>query len=216
MITDDERTRAELVDAYGIREARVRVVPLGTTATFDKPLLRQKPERRYVIYAGNHRPHKDLPTLFAAWHALAPGTACDLYVTGRDDFGDGLDRYRRDDARIVVLGDVSEEQLAAYYADAAAYVHPALSEGFGLPMLEAMRTGTPVIATETSVPTVLRPHALTFRPGDTVALRDLLAASLVPSPARAARVAAGRMAARALTWERTARAPVDIYREALE
>lgn len=215
VITDDPRTAADLQALLGVAAERIRVIPLGVEAGFGDDAVPFAPPRPYVFYAGNHRPHKDLGTLFAAWHALPPGAAADVYVTGADDFGAALEAYRRDDAEIVVLGDVTRERLAGLYRGAAAYVHPALLEGFGLPILEAAWCGTPVVAARSSVPAPLRDCVLTFEPGDAAGLRALLERVLLAPGETAARAAVAQSAARRLTWERTASSTVAVYRELL-
>ena len=214
VITDDERTRALLIDAFRLQPARVRVIALGATAFAAAPAAAPR-ARPYLLYAGNHRPHKDLPTLFAAWHALPAGSGVDLVLTGRDDFNGSLERYRRDDARIDVIGDVPEVVLAALYAGALAYVHPALSEGFGLPMLEAMLAGAPVIASENAIPRVLHAHAVTYPAGDSSALRAALERALVRSTEDDLRLGAARRVAQTLTWERCAQATIGVYRDVM-
>jgi len=102
--------------------------------------------------------------------------------------------------------------IAGYYA-ATAYVHPALAEGFGLPMLEATIAGTPVVASASAVPAIVTPYASTFAPHDTLALRAILTDLAVnPAPYRR-RAAEGRAALRAYTWDRFAAGTAAVYRE---
>lgn len=215
VVVPDGGTRDDLVRILRVAPERIRVVPLGVEEGFGDDATPAANGRPYFLYAGNHRPHKDLATLFTAWHELPSGSGIDLYVTGDDDFGGRLDGYARGDGRIVCLGDVPRAELAKLYRGARAYVHPALLEGFGLPLLEAMWVGTPVIASAASVPEPLRAHALTFPPGNADALRRLLTRALFEPGELARRGTASRGAARALTWDRCARATADVYRELL-
>ncbi len=114
------------------------------------------------------------------------------------------------------LADVSTEQLIAYYAGAQALVQPAWREGFGLPMLEAMAAGCPVIACDEAVPAPLERAALTFRPGNVTELRAKLELLSSDEGLRLRAINLGREAARELTWDRCARATADVYREVLE
>jgi glycosyltransferase involved in cell wall biosynthesis len=215
VITDDARTIGDLERYLGVDPARVRVIPLGADDRYYAPVQPFASGRPYILYAGNHRPHKDLPTLFEAWAGLPGEVALDLYVTGVDDFGD-TSRYARPDGRIVTLGDVSSEELAAYYAGARALVHPALCEGFGLPMLEAMAVGCPVIACEDAVPGILRDVTLTFAPRDAQGARAAIL-RVLGDDALARRLAAdGKARAHMLTWDRCAAATAQVYREILE
>lgn len=210
VITDDERTVADLQRFLGIDPAKVRVIPLGADDAFFRPAVPFAAPRPYIMYAGNHRPHKDLATLFAAWAALPEDLELDLYVTGSSDAGE---RYARANGRIRMLGEVSTTELAGYYASAIALVHPALCEGFGLPMLEAMAAGCPVIACEDAVPGVLRSAALTFPPRGAEQARAHIAALAMDPARRAARIDAGRTLASAFTWDRCAERTAQVYRE---
>lgn len=218
VITDDERTIGDLREFLGVDPRKVRVVPLGVDERFlNAGTAERVPSpRRYFLYAGNHRRHKDLPTLFAAWSALGDETPIDLYVTGPDDFGGELQRRRTPSRAIVALGDVSAAQLAGYYAGALALVTPALREGFGLPMLEAMASGCPVIACESAVPRVLAPAALTFAASDRERLAARMRSVASDEGLRDRLVKLGLEIARSLTWDRCAQATADVYREVLE
>lgn len=216
VITDDDRTVDDLVAFLGVKRAKVRVIPLGVSETFRRPVVPYAGARPYVLYVGNHRAHKDLPTLFEAWSDLPESWQVDLYVTGPDDFGGELQRRSRLSRAIVALGDVATERLAAYYAGARALVQPALREGFGLPMLEAMAAGCPVVACEDAVPRPLAPAALTFGAHDASALRSKLELLLGDEGVRLRTINLGQEVARELTWDRCARATADVYREVLE
>ncbi|TAM58865.1 glycosyltransferase family 1 protein [bacterium] len=224
IVTDDEATVETLERLLGARRERVAVIPLAVDDAMLE--LAQRPsageaerlrslgigERPYLFYAGNHRKHKNLATLFEAWQGLP----CDLVITGADDVPGGLEQYTRGDARALAVGNVDRSLLAALYRRAAAYVHPALVEGFGLPMVEAMAFGTPVVASERSVPGPLREAALTFSALDARELRRQAERALRDVPLREALRARGLAAARQLTWERTAEATAALYRTVLQ
>ena len=216
IITDDARTVDDLAELLGVDRAKVRVIPLGIAESFLEPVEPFAGERPFLLYVGNHREHKDLATLFDAWSALAERWNVDLYVTGPDDFGGALQRRSTPARTIVALGDVPAERLVSYYAGARALVQPALREGFGLPMLEAMAAGCPVIACRDAVPRPLEEAARTFPARDSGALRVELETLLSDEGARARAINSGREAARRLTWDRCARATADVYREVLE
>ncbi len=213
VLTDDAATVELLARYLRVDPARVRVVPLGVEAPEPLPPAIVRP-RPYFFYAGNHRPHKDLPTLVRAWAALPDRCAADLLLTGPDEPDWG--RTRRPAGEIVFLGDRSASEVWRFQRGAAAYVHPALREGFGLPLLEALRVGTPVLAAEPAVPAVLRPYVHAFPAGDAAALGALLVRALDEGGALRAEAARARDATTYLTWERTARATAAVYRELLE
>jgi glycosyltransferase involved in cell wall biosynthesis len=211
VLTDDERTVADLERFLGVPPRKVAVIPLGADDRFALPLDAAPPATPYFLYVGNHRPHKDLATLFAAWERLDPALDVDLLVTGGDDLPPG-ERPARARGELRFLGEVDSARLAGLYRNATALVHPALCEGFGLPMLEAASVGCAVIACDDAVPSVLRPYVETFSPRDVGTLVDLMARALASPTARDD----ARRFARSLTWNRCAERTAEVYREVLE
>lgn len=209
VITDDEMTVGLLERFLRVNPARVSVIPLGCDAPPRLGPRRTMRPRPYILYAGNHRPHKNLATLYAAWSGLGSGFPLDLVLTGHPCVSD---LPTREGSEVVVLGDVPDEELADWYAGALAYVHPALREGFGLPMLEAMRAGTLVIAAENSLPRRLAPYARSFPATDVSELRAALSELLADPGGARARGEIGRAGTAELTWERVARATAEVYR----
>jgi glycosyltransferase involved in cell wall biosynthesis len=209
VITDDEATVDDLERFLGVKPQRVRVIPLGSdlAPSAVEPVPHPRP---YLLYVTNRRPHKNIATLVRAWESLPAERAIDLVLSGEDD---GSVRGARANGMIVHLGHRPASELSRWYAGAAAYVHPALREGFGLPMLEAMRCGAPVVAARSALPRVLRAHAFGVDPRDALAFRAALLEVLDDPPAAAARADAARAATRELTWERTAAATAAVYRE---
>lgn len=212
LLMSDERTADACVALLGVPRERCRIVPLGYDPAVFAGAERREPRRPFIMYAGNHRPHKNLAALYEAWAGLPEAVELDLVVTGeRDEVA--LARYRRTASELRFAGSLSDAHLAAGYRAATAYVHPALAEGFGLPMLEATIAATPVIASSTAVPSIVAPYATTFAPHDALALRAALT-DLVANPAPYRRRAAeGRDALRAYTWDRFAAATAVVYRE---
>jgi alpha-1,3-rhamnosyl/mannosyltransferase len=225
VITDDERTVEDLERFLGVNPRKVRVIPLGVDPVIlsSPPVTLSTPDvilslskgRPYFLYVGNHRRHKNLRTLLAAWQALPERCDVDLLFTGPDDFDGELQRASSGRRRAEALGDVPLDRLAELYRDARALVHPALREGFGLPLLEAMASGTPVVASADAIPRVLEPAALSFPAEDVAALTARLLEVLDDEGLRDRLVNEGRMLARHLTWDRCARATADVYREVL-
>jgi len=212
----DERNAEDLQRFFRIDRARCRVVPLGYDPTLlDAAASDERAQRPYLFYAGNHLPHKNLPVLLAAFAALPAALELDLYLTGPDDFPGGLARYARAGGAVVALGEVSQAELGRLYRGALAYVQPSLFEGFGISMLEAGVVGTPLIAADTAVPSVLQGVAQTFPARDARALHALLVA--LASAPQAARDRASEVAPRlrAYTWDRFSSATAAVYREVL-
>ncbi|MBC8167001.1 MAG: glycosyltransferase family 4 protein, partial [Bryobacteraceae bacterium] len=144
LITGTEAVRRQIVQLFGVSPARVVVVPDAPASK----LLRVEaapPERPYFLFVGTVEPRKNVPALIAAWRVLRQRYEVDLIVAGR----------RRDDGPAIpvepgltYLGEVSDQELAGLHSGATALVYPSLYEGFGLPVLEAMKCGTPVITSK--------------------------------------------------------------------
>jgi len=211
VVTDDERTIEDLERFLGVPPRKVRVIALGVDVRFALPAARGGERRPYFLYVGNHKPHKDLATLYAAWERLDRELEVDLLVTGFDDVTPA-ERPSRERGVLRFLGDVDQDRLAELYGGAAALVHPALCEGFGLPMLEAATVGSAVIACSDAVPSILRPYVDTFPARDVDALVALMEHKLVSGGAGDA----ARNFARTLTWERCAERTAEVYREVVE
>lgn len=230
LVMGDERTRTDCERYLGVRPERCRIVPLGydpallddaspeRSARLDEtaraaatPLVSEQP---FLLYAGNHKPHKNMATLFAAWAAIAPQRTIDLRVTGSGDAG-LAERFTRARGRLIFTGHLSPADLRRHYRAALAYVHPALAEGFGIPMLEAAVVATPVIASTGAIPAIVEPFAATFDAHDAGGLTTILD-ELVRDPAPfAARAAEGARVLRAYTWDRFAAGTAAVYREVI-
>jgi glycosyltransferase involved in cell wall biosynthesis len=212
LLMSDERTVAACERYLRVPASRCRIVPLGYDPALLAPVAPVAAPRPFVFYAGNHRPHKNLTLLYETWTQLPDALALDLVLTGDPDPA-VLARYRRRGGELRFTGMLSDIELAAMYRAAAAYVHPALAEGFGLPMLEATVLGTPVIASATALPSLLAPYAVTFAPHDALALRAALTDIAADPGPRRRRAAEGSVAMRAYTWDRFAAATAAVYRE---
>jgi glycosyltransferase involved in cell wall biosynthesis len=212
LLMSDERTADACVKLIGVPREVCRIVPLGYDPAQFVAAETRPAARPFILYAGNHRPHKNLNVLYDAWVSLPEAVMLDLVITGPDDPA-ARARYRRPGNELRFAGLLSAEDLVAAYRTASAYVHPALVEGFGLPMLEATVVGTPVIASTSALPSILAPFAATFGPHDMLALRATLTdLAANPAPYRR-RAAEGSVAMRAYTWDRFAAATAAVYRE---
>lgn len=216
LVMGDERTAEQCERYLGVSRDRCRVTPLGYDPYLAAATSAERGARPFFLYSGNLRPHKNVATLIAAWSSLPEEVDVDLYITGTDAAASHFARFERGNRKLVELGTVSEERLWRLYRGALAYVHPALAEGFGLPMLEAMAVGTPVIAARECVSSVVRGDAALFDARDTKALRALLADAARGSPVWRERAARGKERVRPYTWERFAMSTVEVYREILE
>lgn len=173
--------------------------------------------RPFLLFLSTVQPRKNLERIVAAFEQL-DDPELHLVVAGRSGWlSEPIDRRLRESPghdRIVRLGYVDDELVPALYAGAAAFVHPALYEGFGLGILEAMASGTPVVTSDgSSMPEVAGDAATLVDPHDVRSIRDGIAATLDPNR-RADLVQRGLRRAALFTWERTARLTLDVIAEA--
>ncbi len=200
---------------YGVDPARIDIVPLGIDARFRPPSAaaladlrtRLRLPDRYVLTIGTPRGHKRLAALAAAW----PATATLALV--RAGFGGAL---RSDGTGVRDLGAIADVDLPALYGGASAFVCASRYEGFGLPPLEAMACGAPVVYADHSSLTEVLGDAAWRCPADDVAALAEAARQIADDAALAASWRARGLAhAAGFTWLRSARALLASYARAL-
>jgi glycosyltransferase involved in cell wall biosynthesis len=178
------------------------------------------PKWPYILALGTVEPRKDLPTLVKAFDLVAKKfPELHLMLAGPKGWGDAEARLQSAISacsakeRITRLGYVSERARVELLRTARVLAYPSLYEGFGLPPLEAMAAGVPVVATRAgSIPEVLGDAALLCEPGDVEALAECIEEVLEASePARAALVERGKERAKFFTWEKTASRMIELY-----
>ncbi|HET6917724.1 MAG TPA: glycosyltransferase family 1 protein [Acidimicrobiales bacterium] len=223
LIAVSEHTREALVRALRIEPARVAVTyeaadPPGAVDPDETVLTRRGLDAPYYLYVGAAYPYKNLDRLIDAF-ASADGEHKLVLAGDHEDFGPAL-RQRAAAAgvadRVVFPGRVSEAELAALYGNALAYVFVSFSEGFGLPGLEAMRFGVPVVAARAgSLPEVYGDAAMYCDPHDVDSIAEALTAIASDERLRAQLVAEGHRRAERFSWSRTAAQTLAVYREAV-
>jgi glycosyltransferase involved in cell wall biosynthesis len=212
VLTGSEWTKRDLVERYRVREDKVVVTPYGVDPAF-RPAGWSHDAAPYALFVGGLEPRKNLA---AALEALAlTDRGLRLVVAGptkrgRDDARRAIARLGLEE-RVELRGHVTRKELAALYRGASCLVFPSRYEGFGLPVLEAMASGTPVVATTgSSVPEVAGDAAVLVAPGDPTALAGGIERALAD---RQHLRAAGLARARSFSWAETARLTLDVYRE---
>lgn len=213
VVCPSRATATDLVGA-GVPADRVRVVPWGVD-----PRVATRPEvarvrrawgldRPYVLWTGTIEPRKNLPTLLEAFHRLALADT-DLVLVGPQGWHDALPPFPPTRGRVHRLGLVPATDLPALYAGADAFCYPSLMEGFGLPVLEAMAQGTPVVTSAgTATEELVGSGGMAVDPTSVVAVTEAMAWVLehrdeLEAPARAQ--------ASKYSWETTARRLGEIY-----
>ena len=232
IVTVSDAARRDLIAWFGLAEDRVRVVTEGPSEAFrpipagpesDAVLTRYQidPARRFLLYVGGLSPHKNLPRLIEAF-ARAADHATDLVLVG--DMGDvfhthvpelyaAVNRSHIPD-RVKFTGFVPDADLAHLYGRAYALVQPSLMEGFGLPPVEAMACGTPVLASRAgSLPEVIGDAGTFFDPRDVDSIADTIRSFLGDADGRARLASRALERARRFTWAAAARAILECFDE---
>lgn len=216
-------TAAEL-EVAGFEPARLRIVPWGvhraevTPAELSAVRRHHRLSDRYVLFTGTVEPRKNLAGLVDAFASIArsqPGV--DLVLIGPDGWNEDLAaRLRRAglSQRAKALGFVSEADKWALYAGATVFCYPSQREGFGLPVLEAMAQGAPVVTSAgTATEEVAGAAGLLVEPGDTRAIAAALSRLLDDAHLAAELGRRGRERAATFTWEAAAAATAAVYAE---
>jgi alpha-1,3-rhamnosyl/mannosyltransferase len=214
VLTVSEWTRADIVDRYGLEPERVVVTGGGLDPAFGH--TGGRPDRPpYLLFVGALQPRKGpvvaleaLARLPSELHLVMVGPA----KRGLDEVRRAIDRLGLR-SRVELTGYVSQKELAGLYRGAACMLFPSRYEGFGLPVLEAMASGTPVVATTAgAIPEVAGRAAVLVAPGDAEALADGVHQALAN---REQLVVAGLDRARSFPWGQVADRTLGIYRELL-
>lgn len=222
-----EATRREFLTRYPLDPARVTAVPLAADSQF-KPQsetavasLWQKMNlpKRYVLYLGINKPHKNLKRLVKAWKLVTqklPDTPPLLIAGAWDERYEGVKAAVARQSlnhHVQFIGRVADTDLPALYSGATLFVFPSLVEGFGLPVLEAMACGTAVAcANSSSLPEVGGEAAAYFDPTDSEEIASVLVALLQDEQQQKAMAKRGLVQAEKFSWEKTAVATLAHYR----
>lgn len=230
VLADSTNTKEDLVALLGTPPEKISVVPAGVEARFapiaDRAALEAVRERyglpeHFILSVGTLEPRKNHPTLVSAYAALRrAGLPHRLVIAGREGwmFEPTYARVAAEgvEADVQFLGYIADADLPAVYHLAQLMAYPSLYEGFGIPPLEAMACGVPVVCSNvSSLPETVGDAALMVDPLDTDALADAMMRALTDLALRDRLIADGRRQAARFTWRAAAEKLVEAYALAL-
>ena len=228
VIAVSEFTKNRLVAAAGVDRSRIEVIPHGVDRRF-RPCSAEQigavhlrlgiPSPRYVLSVGTLEPRKNLRRQLDAWSRCVERLPADTWLViagraGRSHIFVGADAGRVPD-RVHFTGFVPDADLPALYSGAIALLYPSIYEGFGLPVLEAMASGTvPIVSNSTALPEVVGDAALTLDPCDSGAIANAIEL-LVSNPGTRTELCERALRrARHFNWETTAEKTWDLLQRA--
>jgi glycosyltransferase involved in cell wall biosynthesis len=238
IIAVSEATRRDVMNTLGIAPDRINLVYNAPDPVFTAPVRSLELEEShrimeryqinypFLLYAGNIRPQKNIPRLIEAFAVLRGEIAKHpVYSNLRlVIIGDEISKYpavrhavfqSRVETWVRFLGFVPIQTLRIFYKAAAAFVFPSLYEGFGLPPLEAMACGTPVVSSNvSSLPEVVGDAAIAVNPENVFDIERGMREALLDGAVRFRCIERGFDQVRRFSWDRTARQVLEIYKEA--
>lgn len=207
IFTDSQATASDLKQHYQVKDEAIMVNYPGINfETFQPKNINTFKELQqshsipdtYILSVGKLEPRKNIPRLLEAYKNIPTDTK--LVIVGMDGWGDAP---RTNDKRVLFAGYLPDDELLTLYQHAQGFVYPSLYEGFGYPVVEAMRNGCPVLTSNTSsLAEIAKDAALLCDPEDTESIRRGLTQLLSDEPLRAELIQKGRQRAAHFTWER--------------
>jgi glycosyltransferase involved in cell wall biosynthesis len=232
IIMPSESVRREVCEHLRVKPSKTIAIPEAPRDIFHSLPLEETTEARrrlqiedeFILFVGTIEPRKNLLTLLRAFEEVLRSTALrpQLVIAGKKGWlTDELFSHVKKsglEAHLRFTGYLTDEDLRALYSSCRAFVYPSLYEGFGLPPLEAMACGAPVIASQIPaiIETVGTTAARLISPADTQALARNIIELLENENERRTLSAMGRERAAQFSWQRTARLTLEVYRELLQ
>lgn len=231
VLADSDATKADLMSLWDVPEAKVTVLYSGVHDRFrpvqDEAAIRTMRQRYglghapYILAVGTIQPRKNYRLLIQAFARMAHHWPHKLVIAGGKGwlFDEILAEVAAHDLdeRVHFPGFIDEADLPALYSEATLLVFPSLYEGFGLPIVEAMACGVPVLASDTSsLPEVVGDAGLLISPHDVDQWTHTIHRLLLDAPQRARMVAQGAIQAHQFTWRKAARSLLDVYAALLD
>ena len=229
VITNSEATATDLRERYGRRVPEITVAPLAadrfkkvpSPAAVQKVRTRHRLPDRYILAVGTIEPRKNHARLIEAFESIPASRRRDtaLVIAGRWGWRyrpvkKALDKAKRARVPVKVIDGPTDEELAALYKGATIFAYPSLLEGFGLPVLEAMQMGIPVVTSDIPALHELAGDTAEYaNPKDVDSIRAALESLLGSAPRRRKLAAAGKRRAAAFDWDRSAKSALAALRQ---
>ncbi len=226
LIAVSQNTREDIIKLLKIPEERIRVIYNGIEEIYQpgrekdisSPLFKKLPED-YVLFVGTLEPRKNLLRLIEGFSLFKKGGGKEkLVIAGEKGWSyesifETVEKLNLE-KEVIFSGYLSQEDLPALYRSASLFLFPSLYEGFGLPPLEAMACGVPVIASRvSSLPEVLGEAAILVNPYNTEEIAQAIKNTLEDERLRASLIEKGFARAKLFSWEKTARETLGVYKE---
>jgi glycosyltransferase involved in cell wall biosynthesis len=219
IITMAETTKEDIVHYLQVNPHKIWVIPLASRYSIQENLKTSPTdEQPYILFVGTFEPRKNIKTLVLAFDYLKKKFDLPhrLVLIGKKGWGyESIlkcienSAYKKD---IYHLNYLADELVAQFYQHAEVFVYPSFYEGFGLPVLEAMNLGTPVITSNvSSLPEVVDSAAITINPQDFIELAEAIFKVLSNDDLRKQLILDGRTRAQRFSWEKTAQQTLEAY-----
>lgn len=222
VITVSETVRQQILQEYHLPSAKVRVTYESgeiesTVSTSEKPPISSS----YILYAGNAHPHKNVAALIEVYAMLRQEFSdLSLVLVGKQDFFykelEKLLRKKNLLRGVVFTGEVENRGLVSWYRNATAFIFPSLSEGFGIPGLEAMQLNCPVVASDIEIfHEIYQDGAVYFNPKSKTDMVEKIRTVIGDPLLRQKLINAGKTRTSAFSWDKMARETLNIYESCL-
>lgn len=221
IIAISQHTKKDIVERLGVNPEKITVTPLAVSKMFS-PAEKTSADK-YVLYVGAVRPHKNVTTLIEAFGLLNKRESIPhkLVIAGKikDGYenivGEAVSRHAPD-GKVIFKQSFSATELVDLYRGAEVFVFPSLYEGFGLPPLEAMACGCPVVSSNaSSIPEVVGDAAITVDPRDAGGMAEAIGRVIFGAALAKKLKMMGLARAKLFSWNTTAKQTANVYRGAL-
>lgn len=227
IISDSQSTKNDLIRIFGLPEEKIKVVHLGVDHSFRRACREEieavrskyRLDSPFVLYLGGLAVHKNVPTLIRSFSSVKernPDHKLVITGTKRWGYAEVFKEIERSGLQndVIFLGYVPDSDLPALYSAADVFVNPSIYEGFGLPTLEAMACGTPVVSSNTSsFPEVVGDAGIMVDPARPDLIAEKINQVLSDDGQKKRLVSMGTERAKRFTWKRCAQETYEVYRE---